>query len=220
MERHTSKAGWPASSFAKGCQWLSELNLETTWSPRVWMSNGTCSPCSWSRVWMVSSQSRTCCFSSVSWMSSCFEVVRKSSTFSWTSSSQRRDTGMAAASMSTSSPGSVEVICCSRVFGGVLPAVFLHRLRRWSPRRWRCPAAFLLCSFWSVSVCSLTCFRHRTSTAAGGRALSPGPPAVGVASTGGRVPLVEALQLDGTLPLSFRPGASSTRGARSRASLS
>ena len=54
----------------------------------------------------------------------------------------------------------------------------------------------------------------------GGRALSPGPPAVGVASTGGRVPLVEALQLDGTLPLSFRPGASSTLGARSRASLS
>ena len=115
---------------------------------------------------MVSSQSRTCCFRSVSWMSSCFEVVRKSSTFFWTSSSQRRDTGMAAASVSESSPGSVEVICCSRVFGGVLPAVFLHRLRRWRPWRWRCPAAFLLCSFWSVSICSLTCFRHRTSTAA------------------------------------------------------
>ena len=105
MEQHTSKAAWPATSFAKGCHWLSWLNLET-WSPQVWMSKGMCSSCSWSRVWMVSSQSRTCCFSSVSWMSSCFQVVTKSSTFFWTSSSQRRDTGVAAASLSAFSQGS------------------------------------------------------------------------------------------------------------------
>lgn len=33
MERHTSKAGWPATSSAKGHHWLSWLNLDTSWSP-------------------------------------------------------------------------------------------------------------------------------------------------------------------------------------------
>ena len=42
MERHTSKAGCPATSSAKGHHWLSWLNLETTWSPYVWISKGTC----------------------------------------------------------------------------------------------------------------------------------------------------------------------------------
>ena len=191
MERHTSKAAWPATSFAKGRHWLSWLNLET-WSPQVWMSKGMCSSCSWSRVWMVSSQSRTCCFSSVSWMSSCFQVVTKSSTFFWTSSSQRRDTGVAAASLSAFSPGALPpwALCTPRALGShlLLPGLPGSPTGSLPPQTTAPPQPL------EVALLShlpppqlLECLQllpHMLPVqnlhGCEGRALSPGPPAAGV----------------------------------------